>query len=122
MSLKFSVLTATTLVLVGVPTGAARADDGHAGPTGTPDFFAPGIGDPYFPLDGNGGYDVRHYDLETVVTYDPASDVLTGIATVEAEATQDLSAFDLDLTVRSGGPFGSPSTATRRPGLAKVRS
>ena len=74
MSLKFSVLTATTLVLVGVPTGAARADDGHAGPTGTPG--APGIGDPYFPLDGNGGYDVRHYDLD--VTYDPASDVLTG--------------------------------------------
>jgi hypothetical protein len=24
---------------------------------------APGIGDPYFPLEGNGGYDVQHYDL-----------------------------------------------------------
>ena len=23
-----------------------------------------GAGDPYFPLDGNGGYNVRHYDLE----------------------------------------------------------
>ena len=33
---------------------------------------APGIGDPYFPLDGNGGYDVGHYSLD--VTYDPATD------------------------------------------------
>ena len=67
MSLKFSVLTAAMLVVVGVPAGAARADDRHGEPTGTPG--APGIGDPYFPLDGNGGYDVRHYDLD--VTYDP---------------------------------------------------
>ena len=28
---------------------------------------APGIGDPYFPLDGNGGYDVEHYDLDLTV-------------------------------------------------------
>ena len=35
---------------------------------------SPGIGDPYFPSDGNGGYDVAHYDLE--VTYDPATDEL----------------------------------------------
>ena len=112
MSLKFSVLTATTLVLVGVPTGAARADDGHGEPTGTPG--APGIGDPYFPLDGNGGYDVRHYDLD--VTYDPSSDVLTGIATIEAEATQDLSSFDLDLTgldVRSVTVDGDEAAWTR---------
>jgi hypothetical protein len=24
---------------------------------------APGLGDPYFPLAGNGGYDVKHYAL-----------------------------------------------------------
>ena len=24
---------------------------------------AAGIGDPYFPQDGNGGYDVAHYDV-----------------------------------------------------------
>ena len=29
----------------------------------------PGIGDPYFPLDGNGGYDVEHYGLD--LAYDP---------------------------------------------------
>jgi hypothetical protein len=43
---------------------------------------APGIGDPYFPLDGNGGYDVRHYDLD--VRYEPSTDVLSGVATIRA--------------------------------------
>jgi aminopeptidase N len=53
-------------------------------------------------LDGNGGYDVQHYDLD--VRYDPATDVLQGVATIEARATQALSSFNLDfvgLTVRS---------------------
>jgi aminopeptidase N len=63
---------------------------------------APGLGDPYFPLDGNGGYDVKHYLLN--LQYDPATDVLSGTAIITARATQDLSAFNLDLdgmTVRS---------------------
>ena len=61
-----------------------------------------GIGDPYFPLDGNGGYDVQHYDLN--LSYEPDTDVLTGVATITAIATQGLSRFNLDfdgLTVRS---------------------
>jgi Peptidase family M1 domain/Peptidase M1 N-terminal domain len=57
---------------------------------------APGIGDPYFPLDGNGGYDVRHYLLD--FDYAPAADRLTGVATIRAKATQNLSSFNLDLT------------------------
>src|SRR4051794_23168914 len=56
---------------------------------------APGIGDPYFPLEGNGGYDTQHYDL--TFSYDPATDRLEGVAVITAEATQDLSRFDLDL-------------------------
>ncbi len=74
---------------------AAGADDGF-----TPG--APGIGDPYFPLAGNGGYDVTHYRLR--IDYDPATDVLAGVATISATATQNLSSFNLDLdglTVRS---------------------
>ena len=55
---------------------------------------APGVGDPYYPLDGNGGYDVTHYDLD--LTYDPETDELSGTATIEARATQNLSAFNLD--------------------------
>jgi hypothetical protein len=37
---------------------------------------APGVGDEYFPTYGNGGYDVRNYDLD--VAYDPATDVVEG--------------------------------------------
>ena len=56
---------------------------------------APGHGDPYFPLDGNGGYDVSHYLLD--VRYNPADDRLVGVATITARATQALSRFNLDL-------------------------
>jgi aminopeptidase N len=56
---------------------------------------APGIGDPYYPTDGNGGYLVDHYDLR--IGYTPATDVLTGVATIRARATQSLSRFNLDL-------------------------
>ena len=89
-----AVLTTTALLLA--PAVA------HAAPSTPPRAGAAGIGDPYFPLDGNGGYDVQHYDLD--VRYDPATDVLQGVATIEARATQALSSFNLDfvgLTVRS---------------------
>lgn len=54
-----------------------------------------GVRDPYFPKAGNGGYDVTHYDLK--LAYDPDKRHLTGTAGITARATQDLSAFDLDL-------------------------
>ena len=57
---------------------------------GTVGLRAPGLGDPYFPLDGNGGYDARHYQLD--LRYDPATDMLRGRATIRARATQNLSA------------------------------
>jgi aminopeptidase N len=53
-----------------------------------------GVGDPYFPLEGNGGYDAQHYDL--ALNYDPATDRLDGVATISARALHDLSSFDLD--------------------------
>src|SRR3954453_10037138 len=64
---------------------------------GRPDYQPgdPGIDDPYFPLEGNGGYDMQHYDL--TFSYDPATDRLEGLAVITARATQDLSRFDLDL-------------------------
>ncbi|MGW4198766.1 M1 family metallopeptidase [Streptomyces sp. NPDC005004] len=55
---------------------------------------APGIGDPYYPSYGNGGYDVSHYDLR--LKYQPKTDELEGTATILAKTTQDLSSFDLD--------------------------
>jgi aminopeptidase N len=74
-------------------------------PTTTPvapaDFHpgAAGIGDTYFPLDGNGGYDVEHYALD--LSYDPATGVLAGSATITATATENLSAFNLDFDTRA---------------------
>src|SRR5262249_23616450 len=54
-----------------------------------------GLGDPFFPLGGNGGYDVQHYGLD--LSYDPHSNNLTGTGVIDAVATQNLSQFDLDL-------------------------
>ena len=54
-----------------------------------------GIGDPYFPSLGNGGYDVQDYDL--TLRIDPATDQITGTEVMDALAVQDLSSFYLDL-------------------------
>lgn len=77
------------------PPSAAMGDS--TGP-GWPDGFTPGsrgVGDPYFPLEGNGGFDITHYDL--TLTYLPATHHLGGTVTIRARATQNLSRFDLDL-------------------------
>src|SRR5262245_3942332 len=73
------------------PSSQADKGGGH----GKSQPGGPGIGDPYFPLEGNGGYDTQHYDL--TFSYDPATDRLEGLAVITAKATQDLSRFDLDL-------------------------
>ena len=91
-----STAVVAALLCAALLPGAVNA----AGPSFSPG--AAGAGDPYYPLDGNGGYDVKHYDL--VLTYQPDTDVLTGIETITARATQNLSSFDLDfvgLNVRS---------------------
>lgn len=54
-----------------------------------------GIGDPYYPELGNGGYDVQHYALDLAV--DVERNVISGTATIAARATADLHAFNLDL-------------------------
>ncbi|KOV95382.1 M1 family metallopeptidase [Streptomyces sp. NRRL B-3648] len=65
------------------------------GASSAPTPGAPGIGDPYFPRLGNGGFDARHYDLD--VAYAPDTGRLDGRTTLRARATQQLSSFDLDL-------------------------
>lgn len=57
---------------------------------------AEGIGDAYYPQLGNGGYDVLHYTLE--LSIDPQSNTLSGDCSIEAQATQPLSAFNLDFS------------------------
>lgn len=56
---------------------------------------SPGLGDPYFPGLGNGGYDVEHYTL--ALRWQPDAGSIAGSTTIEATATQDLRRFNLDL-------------------------
>src|SRR3954468_1280691 len=64
---------------------------------------APGSGDPFFPLAGNGGYDVLHYGL--TLDYMPSTNRLVGTDVVTARATQDLSRFHPHLPGFSITPF-----------------
>ena len=97
------------LAVFGISAAPAEARPGDLYRPG-----APGVGDEYFPLYGNGGYDVKHYGLN--VSYDPATDRLVGVATIRARATQNLSRFNLDLvglTVRSITINGRSATWSR---------
>ncbi|MGQ7752682.1 M1 family metallopeptidase [Streptomyces sp. WC2508] len=82
----------------------------------------PGLGDPYFPDDGNSGYDVSHYDVR--VSYDPAhTDRLDGDTTVTARALTRLDRFSLDLkgfTVASVKVNGAPAKAFSRAGAHEL--
>ena len=94
---------AVLLVLIAIVVFPWRSSDSRPGSEAPPPpavAFQPvpgaeGIGDPYFPRAGNGGYDVTGYDIQ--IRYDPPSDRLEGHTTVTARATQDLSQFNLDL-------------------------
>ncbi|MGH8938717.1 MAG: M1 family metallopeptidase, partial [Actinomycetes bacterium] len=98
MSLSFALVAGlATLALTGT---AAAAPGGSDGPRYT--AGAPGAGDVYFPFAGNGGYDVRHYDLD--LTYSPPGPApaplvgqLNGVAKIELVAIQNLDRFNLDL-------------------------
>ena len=105
---KLVVATAVTLLCLAALPGIGLAAPPHFTPG------AAGIGDPYFPGDGNGGYDVTHYDLK--ITYDPGTDTLTGVATISAKATQNLSAFNFDfigLTLRELNVYNVKARTSR---------
>lgn len=85
------IITVLVVALGGVVGGPADAR-----PSGShPRPGASGAGDPFFPRQGNGGYDVGHYGL--TVRYTPSTKRLDGTARITARTTQSLSRFDLDL-------------------------
>ena len=66
--------------------------------------FSPGgagIGDPYFPMDGNRGYDAKHYFLN--VRYNPDTDRLGGAATITARRDEEPLALQLRLPRHARG-------------------
>ncbi len=82
----FGTLVGPTLVgLVGAALVAAPSGGSMSG------------GDSYFPLDGNGGYQVEHYRIRT--TYRPTNDRLAGRTVLQAVAGKELSRFHLDLAL-----------------------
>jgi aminopeptidase N len=110
----------------GAPTPTAAAPAPDAGPATAPApeaarpggpagaVGAPGVGDPFFPLAGNGGIDVQDYNLR--LAYTPGTKRLEGTATLRVVATQDLRRFDLDLRGFDLGAVtvdGVPATFTR---------
>ncbi|MGW1013168.1 M1 family metallopeptidase [Streptomyces termitum] len=107
---RAAAVSAAALGLCLLLTGGCAPEAG--GVRGTPG--AAGLRDPYFPKQGNGGYDVRHYALD--LAFDPGTGRLDGTARITARATQDLSAFNLDLaglTVREARVDGVPAAVNR---------
>ena len=82
-------LALVTLLSVLVASAPGPASAGPGDPPG-----APGIGDPYFPLDGNGGINVISYDVHDRYRFDTGQ--LSGWTALRLRATQALSGFDLD--------------------------
>jgi aminopeptidase N len=77
-----------------------------------------GIGDPYYPLLGNSGYDVQHYTLD--IDLDVVGGAIgAGRATIEAVALVNLCAFNLDflgLEITAVSVGGQPAAFSRRGG------
>ncbi|NTU81606.1 MAG: M1 family metallopeptidase [Chloroflexales bacterium] len=114
----------TTAAPTEAPTTAAPTEaPTTAAPTEAPVVIATpkaspavtGLGDSYFPLQGNPGYDAQHYTLELAV--DSATlNQITGTATMEAQAQNDLPSFNMDflgLEVSSVAVDGNTATFSR---------
>ena len=97
LALLFLVLTGSAALAQESTPAAPPPSSLPSTPPSTSDVSqpgAPGIGDPLYPDFGNGGYDVQHYTLDLSV--DPAGGSLVGDVTINANAAQTLSRFDLD--------------------------
>ena len=98
---------ALVLAVTAVPNSAEASPDSRGA-------GASGIGDPYWPLDGNGGIDVASYRIRQ--SYALGSGRLRGRTTIRLTTTQDLSRFNLDflLPVRDVRVDGARAKATTR--------
>ncbi len=74
----------------------------------TPPSAAGPIPDPYYPLDGNVGYDVQHYDIRNTYRFDPVQ--LSGTTTITLVPDAELTELSLD--------FLLPVTAVTIDGVA----
>ena len=92
MRIRRSVVISLAALTLAAPALAVSSEAEERAPASP---GTSGVGDPYFPKDGNGGYNVGHYDLD--LRYRPASDKLSGRATISATSNKRLSRLNLDL-------------------------
>jgi aminopeptidase N len=95
---RAALIAAAAASLLAASQAAAQGTPGSAG-----------LGDPYFPRSGNGGYDVGHYGL--TLDYMPVSERLRASTRIIAMSTHDLSQFNLDFR----GPRVSSLTVDGQP-------
>jgi len=102
IQIAFLLITVAILAcnqLITTPTATQRPPTNTSTPEAAlpadPNAGAPGLGDSLYPGFGNGGYEVEHYTLDITV-HDVATSELNAITTIEANATQELSSFNLD--------------------------
>ncbi len=76
-----STTTSTTIATTTVPREVSAAE---------------GLGDSFYPYLGNGGYDVLHYEIDLDI--DPDANTIQALTTITAQATKELSEFNLDLS------------------------
>ena len=95
-----SLAAMASVVLASPAPAAARAVEGSRG-----------VGDPYFPSAGNGGYDVESYELE--MDYVPATRALTALAAADGPTRDLMAAYDSQVTTRDPS-LGDQANAHRR--------
>jgi aminopeptidase N len=89
------LLAAWTAISTALAAAAESAQRPSATPVAGCTAGSSGIGDPYYPLLGNSGYDVQHYTLDLDLDVAGGS-IAAGAATVEAVALAHLCSFNLD--------------------------
>src|SRR5687767_5532494 len=97
LAIAAALLACNQLIPTAIPQAPTIDSLPSSEPTELPDPHAgaPGMGDSLYPNFGNGGYQVEHYTLDITV-HDVATSDLTAITTIEAQALQDLTQFNLD--------------------------
>ena len=115
-ALSAALATALAAGLV-VGAGGATAAEASAAPVDG----ASGIGDPYWPLDGNGGIDVAAYKISN--RYRLETKRLSGRTRIELTATQDLTSFSLDFLLAVSGVSvdGDKASFTKTDGGHELR-
>ena len=82
---RFLLILTTALFLAGCTPAMPRP---------VPVEGSPGIGDPYYPTLGNGGYDVQHYTI--TLDIDPPANLVVGSVSITAIPSENLASFNLD--------------------------